>query len=100
MNIILYVMDSLRPDFLSCYGYSKDTSPNIDKLAANGVLFKNAFVQQADCAASRASILSGCRPNKTGVHHTYSQYFINEFLPPYLWNILCLQVLQARNRRA
>ena len=43
MIILLYVMDSLRPDFLSCYGYPKQTSPNIDRLAKEGVLFANAF---------------------------------------------------------
>lgn len=41
-NVILITVDSLRPDHLSCYGYEKKTSPNIDKIAQEGVLFKQA----------------------------------------------------------
>jgi arylsulfatase A-like enzyme len=63
MIIILYVMDSLRPDFLSCYGYGKETSPHIDKLAQEGVLFTNAFAQSTWTRASGASILSSTYPS-------------------------------------
>jgi arylsulfatase A-like enzyme len=81
-NVLFIIVDDLRPE-LNCYGANHIQSPHIDNLARSGLLFTNAFVQQADCAASRASILSGCRPNKTGVKNTYSQYFINEFLKKY-----------------
>ena len=40
-NVFLAVMDAVRPDDLSCHGYSKKTTPNIDKIAQEGVLFEN-----------------------------------------------------------
>jgi choline-sulfatase len=42
-NVILISIDTLRADHLGCYGYSRDTSPTIDKLALEGVLFLSAF---------------------------------------------------------
>ena len=63
MNIILYVMDSLRPDFLSCYDYHKKTSPNIDKIAEDGVVFENCFAQSTWTRPSGASILTSTYPS-------------------------------------
>lgn len=56
-------MDSLRPDFLSCYGYEKETSPNIDRLAQEGVLFKNAFAQATWTRPSGLSLLTSTYPS-------------------------------------
>lgn len=67
MIIILYVMDSLRADFLSCYGYEKETSPNIDVIANEGVLFTNAFAQSTWTRSSAASILSSTYPSTHGL---------------------------------
>ena len=80
LNVLLIIADDMRTD-LNCYGADYIHSPNIDKLAKNGVLFNNAYVQQAVCSASRASFLSGVRPNTTGVDYPYSNYFMNEFRP-------------------
>jgi len=55
-NIILISIDALRADHLSCYGYHRNTSPNIDQLAREGVLFKNCFSQATWTRASHASI--------------------------------------------
>lgn len=63
MLVVLYVMDSLRPDFLSCYGYRKETSPWIDKLANEGVLFENAFAQSTWTRPSGASLLTSAYPS-------------------------------------
>lgn len=79
-NVLLIIADDLRTE-LNCYGADYIHSPNIDNLARNGVLFNNAYVQQAVCSASRASLLSGVRPNTTGVDYPYSNYFMNEFWP-------------------
>lgn len=79
-NILLIISDDLRTE-LNCYGVSYIKSPNIDQLANESTLFKNAYCQQAVCAASRASFLSGCRPNTTGVDYPYSEYYINTFWP-------------------
>jgi iduronate 2-sulfatase len=79
-NVLLIVADDMRTE-LNCYGADYIHSPNIDKLAEEGVLFNSAYVQQAVCSASRASFLSGVRPNTTGVDYPYSKYFMNEFWP-------------------
>ena len=58
-NIILFVSDDHRADVLGCAGHAIVQTPNIDRLATNGVRFENAFVTTSICAASRASILTG-----------------------------------------
>ena len=55
-NIILISIDALRADHLSCYGYHRNTSPNIDRLAREGTLFKNGFSQATWTIPSHASI--------------------------------------------
>jgi len=55
-NIILISIDALRADHLSCYGYHRNTSPNIDEFARQGALFKNCFSQITWTLASHASI--------------------------------------------
>ncbi|MDE3741024.1 sulfatase [Maribacter polysaccharolyticus] len=65
-NILFIPIDDLRPD-LGCYGDENILSPNIDKLAANGVVFNRAYCQQAVCTASRTSLLTGLRPDSTQI---------------------------------
>ncbi|MFB9053186.1 sulfatase [Formosa undariae] len=65
-NILFIPIDDLRPEFGS-YGNSDILSPNIDKLASNGVVFNRAYCQQAVCTASRTSLLTGLRPDSTQV---------------------------------
>jgi arylsulfatase A-like enzyme len=65
---ILYVdVDSLRPDHLGCYGYHRNTSPNIDALARQGVRFENCYVSDAPCLPSRTALFSGRNGFHTGV---------------------------------
>jgi choline-sulfatase len=57
---VLYIdIDSLRPDHLGCYGYHRNTSPNIDALARQGVRFDNCYVTDAPCLPSRTALWSG-----------------------------------------
>ena len=67
MNIIYIDIDSLRPDHLGCYGYHRNTSPNIDKIAAEGVCFSNAYAPDAPCLPSRTAMTTGRFGIHTGV---------------------------------
>ena len=58
-NIIFFLADDQRSDVLGCYGNELIKTPTLDKLAANGVRFTNAFCQVPICAGSRASIFTG-----------------------------------------
>lgn len=61
-NIILLSIDTLRADHLSCYDYSRETSPNIDSLAAEGIIFTRAFSPAPYTLSSHMSLLTGLYP--------------------------------------
>jgi arylsulfatase A-like enzyme len=66
-NIVLISIDTLRRDHLSCYGYDRPTSPHLDQLAAEGMLFENAIAQCSYTLPSHVSMLSGQYPAVHGV---------------------------------
>ena len=67
MRILYIDIDSLRPDHLGCYGYHRNTSPNIDALAAQGTRFDNCYISDAPCLPSRTALWSGRCGFHTGV---------------------------------
>ncbi|WP_339314203.1 sulfatase [Paenibacillus sp. FSL R10-2734] len=65
MRILYLDLDSLRPDHLGCYGYHRNTSPNIDSIAKEGVTFTNYYCSDAPCLPSRSALMSG----RFGIHN-------------------------------
>jgi len=66
-NVLLIVVDAMRADRLQCYGYGRRTSPNISKVAAEGIVFTNAMAQGAETPSSIPSLMTGTRPLEHGV---------------------------------
>jgi arylsulfatase A-like enzyme len=69
-NIILIVVDSLRPDHLGCYGYYRNTSPNIDSFGKEAIIFKNALAPSCYTTASVASFITSSYPSEHKVFET------------------------------
>jgi arylsulfatase A-like enzyme len=67
VNLILMSVDTLRPDHLGCYGYARDTSPSIDRLAREGALFRNAVSQSPWTLPSHASMFTSLYSREHGV---------------------------------
>lgn len=65
-NILFLMFDQLRWDYLSCYGHPHLHTPNIDRLAAQGVRFDRARIQSPLCGPSRMSVLTGRYPSSNG----------------------------------
>ena len=73
-NVLFIAVDDLRPE-LGCFGANYAHTPNIDRLASNGVRFTNHFVQVATCGASRYSLLTGRSPSNSGVTTGNSAFY-------------------------
>jgi arylsulfatase A-like enzyme len=73
LNVIIMGVDTLRPDHLSCYGYQRKTSPNMDRFAAGGVLFLHNVSQAPWTLPSFASLLTSLYPHQHGASTGLSQ---------------------------
>jgi N-sulfoglucosamine sulfohydrolase len=88
-NIVLFVTDDQSPD-MGCYGNPALKTPNLDSIAKDGTLFKNAFCTTASCSASRSVILTGIHNHANGhyghqhSYHKFSSYSNIVSLPVYL----------------
>ena len=80
-NVLFLICDDLNCD-LGCYGHPLVKSPNIDRLAARGVRFDNAFCQYPLCGPSRASFMAGLYPDQTLIHR--NAIYIREHVPDVL----------------
>ena len=78
-NVLFIAVDDLN-DWIGCLGGHPQTkTPNFDRLAASGVLFKNAYCAGASCNPSRAAILSGLPPHRSGLYNNRQK--LREVLP-------------------
>ena len=66
-NLVLIDIDTLRADHLGCYGYFRNTSPNLDRLAKEGVLFKDSHATAIATGPGQTSIITGLAP----IHHHF-----------------------------
>ena len=82
-NVLLVTLDTTRADRLGCYGYSRNTSPNLDALANDAVRFDSAISASAVTPMSHASILTGLYPFQHGLRVFYGMtgYFLSDSVP-------------------
>ncbi len=66
-NVVLISLDTLRADHVGTYGYPKDTTPNLDRFAAAGIVFLNNYAQAPNTAPSHTSILASLYPSVAGI---------------------------------
>ena len=69
MRILYIDIDTLRPDHLGCYGYHRDTSPNIDAVAERGTRFTNVYASDVPCLPSRTALVTGTFGIRNGVNN-------------------------------
>jgi arylsulfatase A-like enzyme len=85
-NIVLIFTDNQQAATLACYGNSEVHTPNLDRLAEQGMVFDNAFCPNAFCSPCRASVLTGLLPSQHGVHSWIDDRNMNEW--PIDWHAL------------
>ena len=73
-NVLLISIDTCRADHLSCYGYKQKTTPNIDAIAAEGVLFENVVAPTPLTLPSHSSMLTGTIPVYHSVHDNIDSF--------------------------
>jgi len=72
-NVLFIAIDDLRPE-LGCYGSEIAITPHLDRLAEQGLLFERAYCQEAICSPSRASLMTGARPDTIKIIENYTYF--------------------------
>lgn len=67
-HVVIITLDTTRADHLSCYGYPKKTTPNIDTIASQGILYENMFAHAPLTLPMHCTIMTGLGPASDGVH--------------------------------
>ncbi len=75
-NIIVIFCDDLGYGDLGCYGSTKNRTPNIDRLAKDGVRFTDFYSSSPVCTPSRASLMTGCYPRRVGMHEDFTGHWV------------------------
>ncbi|NHZ73604.1 MAG: sulfatase-like hydrolase/transferase, partial [Nitrospirae bacterium] len=79
-RVFLITVDTLRADHMGIYGYPRQTSPELDRLAEQGVTFTRALAQWPKTGPSLASLFTGRYPKTTGLTHRAAQKIPGEYL--------------------
>ena len=83
-NFILFITDDISYNDLGCYGNEMAKTPNIDKMASEGLLFTNAYLTASSCSPSRCSIITGRYPHNTGAPELHIDLPENQAMFPQL----------------
>lgn len=75
-NIILIFCDDLGYGDLGCYGSEKNRTPNIDRLADQGIRFTSFYSSSPVCTPSRSSLMTGCYPRRVGMHEAETGHWV------------------------
>ena len=86
-NVVVFLVDDLGYADIGCFGKPPHATPNLDRMAAEGLKLTNFYVAQAVCSASRAALMTGCYPNRVGMqgalnHTSKAGLHPDEFLLP------------------
>ena len=76
-NILMIAIDDLRP-WVNAFGFPQARTPNLDRLAAMGLAFTNAYCAAPVCNPSRTALLTGLRPSSTGVYENGDDWRVNK----------------------
>lgn len=87
-NVVLISIDTCRADYLSCYGFNRRTTPNIDAVAAEGIVFENVYSPVPMTLPAHSSMLTGTIPPYHGVHDNLSEKLAET-------NVTLAEILQA-----
>jgi arylsulfatase A-like enzyme/tetratricopeptide (TPR) repeat protein len=79
-RVVLISIDTCRADHLSCYGFSKKTTPHIDRIAEEGLLFENVVTPAPITLPAHSSLLTGLTPLSHGIHDNLNYYLPEEKL--------------------
>jgi arylsulfatase A-like enzyme len=98
-NVLAIVIDTLRSDHLSSYGYSRLTSPNIDRLAREGTLFENAMAACSWSLPSHVSMLTGLYQYQHGVSNVQPMPVFGSSTPSFGGHLMLGEALERRGYR-
>jgi arylsulfatase A-like enzyme len=93
VNVIFITIDALRADHLGCYGYPRQTSPNIDKLAEKGIIFKYAFSHWPKTTPSLAAVFTSTYGYRNGIMGGARNKYLED------WNVTLAEVLKKNGYR-
>lgn len=83
-NFIFFITDDISFNDLGCYGNESAYTPNIDKMAADGIKFTNVYLTASSCSPSRCSIITGRYPHNTGAPELHTRLPQNQLMFPEL----------------